>query len=330
MSGVALVEDFNRRRQEWWQKRNEKYRAEQEARVSQRNPVASNVNLDCGREVVLAMTHWRERPDPDLELSEIMEAGNVAARAAAQELREMGYEIVEQEAPMPAFRDRQGRVTYTGRIDFKIVQGKHRIPVEVKNPESWMFDRLDTYQDLEHYRWTRKWRGQILLYLLQNAEPFGVILLWSKGRKKMIPVVLEEHLEDAELALRLGESAVEHVKAGTLPPYAVDRTVCMSCWAFGRCCNPPIEEQGATMINDPDFYQDLRREIELHPFHLEYDGLKKRNRAKLKAIGLDRLMVQDIAMTVKEVPVKGYEVAARVDRRWTIVRAGSAEEEGTA
>jgi len=323
----TLVEDFNRRRIDYWSKRSAVERAEREKRTSPRNPIASNVNYDCAREMFLGVTRPLDKPDPDPDSQERMKNGNVAAAAARRELEDMGYQVIETEGPMEPFRNRAGTVVYTGRVDFKITHEGRKVPVEAKEVSVFVFDAVDRYEDLERFWWTRKYKGQILVYMLQNNEPRGVLLLTCQGRKHMIDVVLEDRLEDAERALALGEEVVAAVESGTPPPYTKDPTACRHCWAFGIACNPPIEEQGAALL-DPsgELYEQLIIRAEAEAAHRLYEAADKRAKELIKAAGIEKGICGDFAIAITERPVKAETKlrAARVDRIVKIVRAGAA------
>lgn len=285
MQAHKLIEDYQKRRVAYFETAAAKRRAQDEARVSPRNPIASNVNFDCAREMFLGITAWQKRPALSVESQERMADGDVASAAAQQRLRDMGYQVVETEGPMQPFRNRAGKVVYTGRIDCKVVFGGHKIPAEIKDPGEYVYEAIDAYEDLDRFWWTRKWKGQILVYLLQNNEPSGVLILYCQGRMKMVAIVLEEHLDDAETALVLGESVVAAVESGTPPPFATDATVCRKCWAFGRACNPPLEEQGAAMLDqDSELYEQLVIAAETEEAHRRYEAARKRRNEILKAI----------------------------------------------
>lgn len=331
-----FTEHFNRRRLEFWQTEAAKRRAQDAARTAPRNPVASNLNVDCPREMYHAIVNWDARPDPDPDLQELMRNGNVASKAARLLLEEMGYTLVETEGPIEPFRDKAGRVVISGRVDYVLVHEGQKIPLEAKDVETWMFENLNTYEDLDRFKWTRKWRGQILVYLLQKnlpgrePVPEGAVLLHSRGRLKFIDVVLEDHLEDAEGALRAAESVARAVVDATPPPFAKDPTVCRGCWAFGRVCNPPVEEQGAAVLDtDGELYALLAERSDTQEAHRRYEAADKRAKEIVKALEVDAAICGEYAISVTDRPVKAEAKPrpARVDRIVKIVRAAGASQE---
>lgn len=282
MQAQKLIETFNTRREDFWRKEHEKRRARTAGRVSPRNPIASDVNFDCAREMYYGVTNPLARRDPGIQGSERMADGKLAAAAARRYLEDLGFEVVDVETPIEAFK-RDGRLVYTGIIDFALVFDGARVPVESKEVSDFVFEEIDSYEDLEHFWWTRKYRGQVLVYLLQRSAPEGILLLTCQGKLKPIQVVLDDHLDDAELALQLGEQVDAAVKAGTPPPFAKDPTTCRTCWAFGVICQPPIEEQGALFLDDPELLDRLRRRAQNLKSHQEYEADDKWIKSRLKA-----------------------------------------------
>ena len=325
--GAALkfLEDYRETRVHYFAKRAAVRRSEGEARVSQRNPVASSINLDCQREMYHRIVDWSAMPDFDADTQERMDNGNVAAAAAAADLRVMGYTLVETEGPMQPFRRAgDGKVIYTGRLDFKIDFGGRRVPVEVKDVNLHVFEAVDTFADLERWFWTRRYQCQILVYCLQNNEPEGLLLLVCQGRKKFLPVILEEHLDLAEAALKAGEVVVTAVEKKAPPAFTKDPTACRRCWAFGTVCQPPIEEQGAAILESPELYQALVERAENEAAHRTYEAADKRAKAMLKASGVETGICGDFGIIGKKRHRKGFVVEATDYVQFEIVRAAAA------
>jgi hypothetical protein len=334
-----FLKHWRDRRVAYYADRAAKRRAEAEARTSPRNPTASAINLDCRREMYHRIVDWAAMPDFSADAQERMDNGDVAAAAAAMDLRDMGYEVIETESPMKPFRrGADGKVIITGRLDFKLNFGGTKIPVEVKDTNQNVFQSVDTFEDLARWWWTRKYQSQILIYLLQNNEPEGLLLMVCQGRKKWLRVVLEDHLDLAEESLAAAELTVADVESGTPPPYTTDVTACRRCWAFGRVCNPPIEQQGASLMDDSgELYEVLAIEAETEDAHRRYEAAKKRRNEILKALVpaeafaaakpkeiFFRGICGDFAIALKKLARKGYEVKAAEYQQAEIVRVAAA------
>lgn len=343
-AALGFLEHYRARRVAFYADRAAKRRAEQEARVSPRNPVASSINLDCEREMYNRIVNWRAMPDFDPDTQERMDNGDVASKAAANDLRAMGYSVVETEGPMQPFRRaKDGKVIYTGRLDFKIDHGGRKIPVEVKDVGQYIFEAVERFADLERWFWTRKYQCQILVYCLQNNEPEGLLLLVCQGRKKWLPVVLEEHLELAEAALQAGENVVASVEAGAPPAFTKDPTACRRCWAFGTVCQPPIIEQGAVVFDETgELHELFLIEEETKEAHRRYETAHKRRNEILRALAADefktarpretffRGMCGFFAIAITKRFRKGYVVADLEYQQAEIIRAGTAAAEEVA
>jgi hypothetical protein len=324
-AALSFLDHYRGRRVAFYSDRAAKRRAEAEARVSPRNPVASSINLDCTREMYLRITDWKAMPDFDADTQERMDNGNIAAAAAADDLRAMGYDIVETEGPMQPFRrGADGKVIITGRLDFKIVHGGPKIPTEVKDVNLHVFEAVDTFADLERWFWTRRYQCQVLVYCLQNNEPEGLLLLVCQGRKKFLPVILEEHLDLAEAALKACEVTVAAVEKKAPPAFTKDPTACRRCWAFGTVCQPPIEEQGAAILESPELYQALVERAENEAAHWKYEAADKRAKTMLKAAGVETGICGDFGIIGKKRHRKGYIVEPTDYVQYEIVRAGAA------
>ena len=99
MSAATLCEEITRRREQALGRRIEAY--------PRSNPIASDLG-ECAREMVLAMTHWKDRPLPSPELKARFERGNLIEDRALMELAGLGLHVrVERKAF--EIKDRKGR-----------------------------------------------------------------------------------------------------------------------------------------------------------------------------------------------------------------------------
>jgi hypothetical protein len=328
----VLIEEFEKRRTAHFEQEIAKRESREKNRATERNPIASNINRACVREMVLAMKHPVEKIVRDPNRLERFEDAVDVSKRTRRDLEDLGFDVTDVEASIPPVRGHGGRVVLTGIIDFMIRLDGKRYAVEVKSPHPLLFERIETLEDLERWWWTRKWVDQIIAYLYAHGMEEGFILLYALGAKKWIPVNLNEAalLERAESALQLVEKAADAYHSGYLPGFAKDPDDCRSCWAFGTVCQPPIEEQAAGVLDDEEFYAIALRAEEIKPYHSEYEALWKRIREVVKATGLPRVLCRDVAFSVAEKPVKEYTVKARVDRIVKMFRVGKKEEEGAA
>jgi len=330
----VVVEEFEKRRAFHFDREIAKREARERNRATERNPIASNINRACVREMVLAMKHPVTKIIRDHDRLERFEDAIEVSKRCRRDLEDLGFEVTDVEASITPIRGRKGNVVLTGIVDFVIRHGGKRYAVEVKSPHPLIFEKLDTIEDFDQFWWTKKWIDQIIAYLYASGTEEGFILLYALGAKKWIHVDLNDSalLERAESALQIVEKAADAHRSGYLPGFAKDPNDCRSCWAFGTVCQPPIEEQAAGVIDDGEFYAMATRTEEIKPYHSEYEGLWKKVREIVKATKSVRVICRDLAFTVTEKPVKAEAVprAARVDRIVKMFRAGAKDQEGAA
>lgn len=327
-----LVESYYDRRRLHFDQEIEKRESRERNRVTPRNPIASNINRECPREMVLAMQHPVEKVVRDHDRLERFEDAIDVAKRVRRELENYGFDVKDVETAVPAVRGRKGEVLLTGVIDFVVRFDGQDYPVEVKAPHPLMFEKLRTLEEFDHRGWTRKWVDQLLGYLYARGLQKGFLLIVALGAKRWIEVDLEDEtlLERAESALKLAEYVAKANAEGWLPDYAKNSDVCRGCWALGTVCQPPISEQAAKQIDDEEFYALARRAEEIKAFHSEYESIWKFLSKTIRETGSERVSCRDVFFTVTERHVKEYTVAARVDRIVKMRRVGAREEEGGA
>lgn len=291
------------------------------SRTTPRNPVASNPNIECPREMVLGMTRPQDVPLKDVHSRARLEHATEDGKRVKRLMEEWGLDVRDVETSLKV-TDRKGRIAYTGRIDFAVAWKGVLVPCEVKAYHPSIHGKIETFDDFERSVWTRKGRRQMLIYLLGRGVNFGFFALYCLGDLKLIPVVLDEHLDEAEKAMTAAETANDHRDAGTLPDYTRDPAECRRCWAFGVACNPNIREMGARIIADAEFEQMLRDREAVKDAAKAYEALDKEVKTILKAAKLDLAVCGEFMITRKEIPVKAETTPrpARLDQRFTITK----------
>jgi hypothetical protein len=276
------------------------------------NCIASDLG-PCTREMALAILHWKDRPLPSPELKARFERGNLIEDAVIRELETLGISVRVERRPFE-IKDGKGRLVLRGRIDGFLEHEKATFPMEVKSLDPNVFRQVDSVEDFKRWIWARKYPNQLLSYLYgENLEEGFFLLDDCLGHWKLLPAVLD--YAEMEQILKRCEAATAAVEAvnrdqvpeeQALPPYHTDPAVCRRCWAFGRVCYPPIEEQGLKALADPEFEQMLERWNEIGPAHREYEGLHKQVKEKVR--GLTGVVVGRFLIQGEYEDRKGYEV----------------------
>jgi len=280
-----LISDiFARRTRAFTREQSDRY-ARNEQRTTARNPVASNAHIECRREMYLRLTNWKDLPEFDEEILARMDHGTMVGQLVRRKFEDWGLIVVHGESPI-MIADRKGRKAYTGMIDFGVqasAGSKVVIPIEVKSMSQFAFDGIDTVADLEKKFWTKKYRRQLLIYLLGRDIGEGVLALYHRGHLKLIPVRLEEHLEEAEECLQAAEAALDAVVTNVPPPFAEDPEECRRCGFFGRSCNPPLEE-AVNIFADEEFEAEVNEYLDIKPIAARAEALKKKLARRIIAV----------------------------------------------
>lgn len=181
-------------------------------------------------------------------------------------------------------RDHKSRVAIVGKVDARLEVAGVRAPIEVKAWAPHLVDRLETFADIFENPWTRSGGYQLLAYLYGAGEPYGFLLLDRSGLPRLLPVELDPHLDRMEAFLAKAERVLDHVQAGTLPPFLDDPAECRRCVWYGSTCNPPLSAVGAQILADPELEALLERREQLQAAGKEYWAVDSEVKKRLRGV----------------------------------------------
>jgi hypothetical protein len=242
----------------------------------------------CERRMVYEATVPEQQPPFDAFTLARFRRGNDRERDLLADLSRIGrnaepaFSIIGQQDQFKV-RDRKGRYVISGKVDAFLAIGNMRAPLEVKAWSPLLVDRIETFADLFDSPWTRSGAHQLISYLYGHADPVGFMVLDRSGIPKLLPVVLDEHLDKMEEFLTKAERVVDHAQAGTLPGFLEgDAAECKRCPFFGGVCQPPLDAVGAQLLNDPELEAALERREALKAAGYEFLDLDKEIKARLR------------------------------------------------
>jgi hypothetical protein len=194
------------------------------------------------------------------------------------------FEVVAQQQRFE-LKGKSGRVVIVGKVDARLKCRELGMdaPLEIKAWHPNLVARIKTFEDLFLGTWTRSGAHQLLAYLFGSGEHIGYMLLDRNGLPRLLPVVLEDHLDRMEAFLQKAEEAVAHRLAGTLPDYIDDPTECKRCPFFGFC-SPPVKYEGAVVITDDEMLEMLEHRNELMQSGKLFAKLDAEVKARLRGI----------------------------------------------
>jgi hypothetical protein len=237
---------------------------------------------ECDRKLTLLMTKGDlVQPFPTnvrarFRRGKDRERNLIADLSATGRLCDPPFEVVAQQQRFE-LKDRKGRVVIAGMMDLGLKFGRDvMIPAEIKDYNSNLSARIETFEDVLQNRWTKKAAYQLPCYMFGANQPLGMLILTTPDIPKFIPVELNDLVANlTEEFMQKGERALDHKIAGTLPGYFDDYSECQRCQFLGIACDPPIKTEGTRIFTDPEIEEKLLRYLEIEAVGEEYESLDK-------------------------------------------------------
>ncbi len=240
---------------------------------------ASAIGDECERRLVYMRTSWEKQLMPDVSLQYIFDEGNIQEEALFNDLKAAGVVLVEQQRPFfwPEYQ-------ISGMIDARVRDNGSIYPLEAKSMSPFVWDNINTLEDLKKYPWTKKYIAQMVLYLLMSNSENGMFILKNKstGKIKQLNVNLSDHLELGEMLLQRAKRINEHITKGTLPDKINDFKTCSECAFRHLCCPEILAGEGVEFIDNEKIEEMLEHRAILYSASKEYDAIDKDLKEELK------------------------------------------------
>lgn len=268
---------------------------------------ASQIGTSCLRQLVYYRTSWDKQTLPELSSVKIFDEGNMQEEAVKRLLMDAGFQIVE--AQRAVADDLLKEYNISGHLDFYLggLDGEKPVVCEVKSMNPHIFDTMHSLDDFERYPWTRKYKAQMMIYLLGAGEERGLFILKNKSTGELRFIEAQIDLVHAESLLERAKTIEAHVKDGTLPDRIDDAKECEHC-PFLAHCAPDKVRQAAAMIETPEFVSKVDRREELDPLRREFDALDSEIKDTVKTIPEDQVVVGGKYLIEKKPFGKGVRV----------------------
>jgi len=270
---------------------------------------ASQIGADCLRQLVYYRTSWDKQELPSIDLIKVFDEGRLQEEAVKRLLMDAGFEIIE--AQRSVADDLLKKYHISGHLDFYLggANGGKPILTEVKSMSLNIFRSMETIDDFRRYSWTRKYKAQMMVYLLGAGETHGMFILKNKSTGELKFIMVELDLEYAESILARAQQIEAHLVAGTMPDKIDDAKECGYC-PFKHLCLPDVINQAAHLINDPHFEAMLERREALDPLRKEYAKLDAEIKETVKVVPEVQIIVGD--WLIEKIPIaRGVRVDIR-------------------
>jgi len=297
---------------------------------------ASAMGHHCIRHLYYLRTAWEQMPMHDVGLLEIFEEGNVQERNVEDMLRRFGLQLNQQQRAISMETYEIG-----GQIDGNCHpsipedwpgwpledNGKPMwVPTEIKSMSPWIWDSINTYEDLVNSdkHWLRRYPGQLQIYLLGIEKPVGLLILKNKTtyRIKDIWVPLDYELANEMLDKA---SAVNEAIAKNEAPDRVETGYCREC-PFNVICQPLITTgAGAEIFDNPELEELLEIRDKNAESRTLFDQADRKVKAMIKELP-ETFICGDWFVEGKVVEKKEFTVAASSYIKRTISRLQGGDE----
>lgn len=270
---------------------------------------ASELGHPCVRYHVYNRTRWEEKSMHDARLQLIFDLGREIEDITIRDMKDAGFEIVEQQRP---FSWREYNIT--GTVDGKVLLGGEAIPFEVKSCSPYMFDKINSIEDLTKgkYLYLRKYPTQLNLYMLMDNKERGLFIFKNKQTGAYKEIWMQLDYELGEQTIRKAEEINKHVADGTLPAHYDDESVCNDC-GYRHICLP--EHIGKEVeIDTSELSEMLDRLEELKEAKLEYEKINEEIKEMVE--GREKVLAGDWYVSGKWIDKKEFVVKA--NRYWQI------------
>lgn len=253
----------------------------------------SSLDDPCLRKLYYQRHDYDKATDTDDSLLGVFETGNVLEPVIERIVSEAGsmadprWRIVGAQTPTndALLKEHQISGTIDGFLQvFSDGQWVTLGVVDIKTMSQNVFGQINTYADLSRYAWTKRYRGQVMLYALAHNLEWCYLLLVNKQNlfdQKLIPFPVDMEYCDGLLAKAKTVNAA--IKDDTPPAGINDPDICPKC-PFYSFCAPDLTTGADILISDnADLEAVLERLAELEPTAKEYNDLEdERDRLLVK------------------------------------------------
>lgn len=279
---------------------------------------ASALDDPCERRLVYYRTISDKQGLVPTGLQGIFETGNELEPVIERILSEIGHNanprwrIIQSQSEL--IDNFLRRYNITGHIDglLQVFADGDWITVavvDIKTCSPNVWDRLDDYESLDLYPWTRKWRGQLMIYALgKNVTKCLILAVNKQNLYEVKPIWFDLNMEYAEQLVKKAESVNKHVDAGTLPDKINIPSECARC-SFAHICLPDLVSTGnLELLTNDEIAELLGRREELKESKAEYDSIERRLKGML--IEGQDIICGDFIIQWSKISRKAYSVEA--------------------
>ena len=154
--------------------------------------------------------------------------------------------------------------------------------VDIKTCSPHVWEQLHDYESLSRYPWTRKWRGQLMIYALGlNLERCCLICVNKTNLYQIKLIEFPLDMEYADGLIKRADDVELYVANEELPDRINQPDECSRC-AFVHICNPELQSTGnMELVDNPQLEEVLAELVDLKPAKQAYDAADRKMKAFL-------------------------------------------------
>lgn len=259
--------------------------ADKKKRFPQHVNRISGLDDPCLRRLVYARTAWDKAAPIDDGLAGVFATGSTLEPVIERIVSEVGllshphWRIVGSQVTLndKLLAKYQISGTIDGLLQVELADKWSTVAVvDIKTMSSNIYPRINCYDDLCRYSWTRRYRGQLMLYALGYGIDTCCLLLVNKNnlyQMKLVSFPLD--YDYAEGLLQRAQKVNDAIAADSLPAGINDPKECTRCQWYAHC-QPDLTTGGnMQIIDNADLEAVLDRMAELEPQADEYADLER-------------------------------------------------------
>jgi CRISPR/Cas system-associated exonuclease Cas4 (RecB family) len=258
----------------------------------------SQLDDPCARRLFYQRTAWDKATPKDDNFVGVLETGNelesVIGRVISQigESAEPKFRIIGQQTTTND--DLLKKYQISGSIDgFLQIQDADKWQtlgvVDIKTANPTIYQSLSDFQSLAKYSWTKRYRGQLMLYALaHNLEKCFLLFVNKSNLYQMKLIEFDLDYAYAESLIQKADYVNKAIETNEPPDKLNSPDECPKC-PFASICNPEYSTGGNLQISDD----------------VELEGILRR----LKDLELVAEEIADLEKIRDNILVKGQDLA---------------------
>jgi len=253
----------------------------------------SSLDDPCLRRLYYRRAAWDKAAPHPTSLLGVFETGTVLEPVIERIVSEVGmasnppWRIVGSQMPTnDAFLQKyeiSGSIDgflqiYTSGVnDITTLSWKTLGVVDIKTMSGNIYPRLNTYEDLAFYPWTRAYRGQLMTYAFaHNLEDCFILAVNKQNLYEMKLIHFPIDMAYLEGLLQKAATVNAAIEAGEPPDGANDHSACDRCQWLSYCLPDLEPTPGLKFVDNAELEDVLDRMAELEGEMEDYKRLEKR------------------------------------------------------